>query len=70
MISPDGTTLASTDYGEGYLSTIQLWNLATQKPIAQFEGRAFLSISFSPDGKLLSVGGMRIIDVWQGQYNL
>ncbi|MCB8760057.1 serine/threonine-protein kinase [Planktothrix agardhii] len=65
--SPDGTTLASTDYGEGYLSTIQLWNLATQKPIAQFEGRSFLSISFSPDGKLLSVGGMRIIDVWQGQ---
>jgi FOG: WD40 repeat len=65
--SPDGTTLASTDYGEGYLSTIQLWNLATKKPIAQFEGRSFLSISFSPDGKLLSVGGMGIINVLQGQ---
>lgn len=67
MISPDGTTLASTDYGEGYLSTIQLWNLVTQKAIAQFEGRAFLSISFSPDGKLLSIVVKEKINVWQGQ---
>ena len=65
--SPDSTTLASTDYNGGYNSTIKFWNLATQQAVAELSSNNSLSISFSPDGKLLSIGVGEKINVWQGQ---
>ena len=65
--SPDSTTLASTDYNGGYNSTIKFWNLATQHAVAELSSNNSLSISFSPDGKLLSIGVGEKINVWQGQ---
>ncbi|CAD5971059.1 serine/threonine-protein kinase [Planktothrix agardhii] len=68
--SPDSTTLASTDYNGSYNSTIKFWNLATQQAVAELSSNNSLSISFSPDGKLLSIGVGEKINVWQGQENL
>lgn len=65
--SPDSTTLASTDYNGSYNSTIKFWNLATQQAVAELSGNNSLSISFSPDGKLLSIVVGEKINVWQGQ---
>ncbi|MBD2484490.1 serine/threonine-protein kinase [Planktothrix sp. FACHB-1365] len=65
--SPDGTTLTSTDYDGGYNSTIKFWNLATQQAISELSSNDSLSISFSPDGKLLSIVVKEKINVWQGQ---
>ena len=56
-ISPDGKTLAS-----GGMNAVRLWDLQTGKdataPLAQTQGvspSGIKSVSFSPDGKLLSV---------------
>ncbi len=64
--SPDGTTLVSSGYDQSK-RTIKFWNLATQQVVAELNGDDGVSISFNPDGKLLSIVVGLKINVWQGQ---
>ena len=50
--SPDGTLLASS-----WDNTVELWDVATQEPIADLgHGAEVSAVSFSPDGTLLASG--------------
>lgn len=55
--SPDGTHIA-VGMG-GRQPTVQIWDVATRKPIATFTGhkRNIQSLAFSPDSSLLASGG-------------
>ena len=55
--SPDGTRIAVGMSGRQ--PTLQIWDIATRKPIATFMGhkRGIQSLAFSPDSRLLASGG-------------
>ena len=55
--SPDGTRIAVGMSGRQ--PTVQIWDIATRKPIATFMGhtRSIRSLAFSPDSRLLASGG-------------
>lgn len=55
--SPDGTRIAVGMSGRQ--PTVQIWDIATRKPIATFTGhkRGIQSLAFSPDSRLLASGG-------------
>ena len=53
----DPSLVVSTALDKNYKESINLWKLDdTSEPIATFTGR---SVSFSPDGNLLAIGGLR-----------
>ncbi|HMF18806.1 MAG TPA: sigma-70 family RNA polymerase sigma factor [Gemmataceae bacterium] len=64
--SPDGTILAGASAGDG---TVYLWDVASGQEIRRlkgspgFDGR-FCGLAFSPDGKVLALGG-HALHVWQ-----
>ena len=66
--SPDGTRLATTggewnEAGE-WVGAVQLWDVASRQKIATLdeqEGTSFLTLSFSPDGTLLTF--------WRGEWD-
>jgi WD40 repeat protein len=70
--SPDGKTLASVSgrWGDGNRAPgpgeIKLWDVASQKEIAQLTGHTdrVFSVAFSPDGKTLATGS------WDGTVKL
>ena len=55
--SPDGTRIAVGMSGRQ--PTVQIWDIATRKPITTFIGhkRGIQSLAFSPDSRLLASGG-------------
>ncbi|MDE0397805.1 MAG: hypothetical protein OXL96_08390 [Candidatus Poribacteria bacterium] len=55
--TPDGTRIAVGMSGRQ--PTVQIWDIATRKPIATFTGhkRGIQSLAFSPDSRLLASGG-------------
>ena len=55
--SPDGTHIAVGMSGRQ--PTVQIWDIATRRPIATFMGhkRGIQSLAFSPDSRLLASGG-------------
>lgn len=63
--SPDGTRIAVGMSGRQ--PTVQIWDIATRKPIATFTGhkRGIQSLAFSPDSRLLASGGSDgVIYLW------
>lgn len=63
--SPDGTHIAVGMSGRQ--PTVQIWDIATEKPIATFTGHKYgiQSLAFSPDSSLLaSSGNDRVIYLW------
>jgi WD40 repeat protein len=64
--SPDGKYLAGSMEDKQFQGVLQLWNVATGKPIVTLKGDSdFHSITFSKDGKLLAAGDDRgKIKVW------
>ena len=63
--SPDGTRIA-VGMG-GRQPTVQIWDVATRKPIATFTGhkRNIQSLAFSPNSRLLASGGSDgVIYLW------
>jgi WD40 repeat protein len=79
--SPDGKTLAvgggpvKGPPGSGVTGEIRLWDLATGKHTATFQGHpgegcfsnmfaAAFAVAFSPDGKTLVSGGARTVELW------
>jgi WD40 repeat protein len=80
--SPDGRTLASGGgpvkqrEGVGVTGEIKLWDVATGKNTAAFQGHpgagcfsnmfaVAFSIAFSPDGKTLVSGGANTVELWE-----
>jgi WD40 repeat protein len=65
--SPDGRTLATvtpSSFPSKVPWAIQLWDLKTRRVRAVFNG-GFLSVAFSPDGKLLAGGGFgSMVKLW------
>lgn len=51
-ISPDGEILASL-----MKDSVSLWDIATHKSFAQFWSNQGMALTFSPQGKLIAVGG-------------
>ena len=57
--SPDGTTLAAANNDHTFkIHKVKLWDIATRRNIATFEGhtRSIRSLAFSPDGAILASG--------------
>ncbi|MEH1922056.1 serine/threonine-protein kinase [Nostoc sp.] len=70
-ISPDSTTVATSNNDANSNNIIELWNLATGKQILTFTDRktevhlSILSLAISPDGKILASSSMlQIIKLW------
>ena len=64
--SPDGSTLASGDYGKH----VTLWDVKTRQPIQILSGHSGIvrSVAFSPDGKTLASGSAdKTIILWDTQ---
>ncbi len=64
VFSPDGKMLASAPI---FTNRIQLWDLATGKPVAELSGHraAIVRLRFTPDGKTLASGSIdHTIRIW------
>lgn len=65
--SPDGTILASQHYSEHlgiiYDPWVRLWNVQTGELLAKIDGGG-MSVTFSPDGKLLATTTPGTVRVW------
>jgi RNA polymerase sigma factor (sigma-70 family) len=58
VFSPDGKTVAVAAGGQKN-KTVHLWDVATGKEVRQFQSEwGICSLAFSPDSKILAVGGM------------
>jgi len=57
--SPDGKLLAAVGGASSRFGEVQLWDVATRKPLktAEVGFDVLYGVSFSPDGKLLACGG-------------
>lgn len=63
MFSPDGTKLASGSYNPPAM----LWDTSNWKEIYTFSGNSYdvvYCVAFSPDGKMLALGQLHIIELW------
>jgi WD40 repeat protein len=68
-LSPDGKTLAAMTTDNTGGSTVRYYEAATGKETASFPvNEPVSSLAFSPDGKLLAIGGARI-RLWQAGTN-
>ena len=57
--SPDGLLLASSETNSGYLGIIGVWDVATQRNIANLEDKfGAPSVAFSPNGAVLVSAGL------------
>jgi WD40 repeat protein len=54
VLSPDGRLLATSG---GFYAVPTLWDVATKRPVARFEGNGDLDMRFSNDGKFLTLVG-------------
>jgi len=74
-ISPDGQTLASTAHSEAH-SALKIWNLGTGELIYTLDFLQPITVTFSPDGKMLAGGSSTCHDdgawvsVWQVPFEL
>lgn len=62
-ISPDGKTLASASLD----TTVVLWELQTGQPKQTLKGGFPLSVTFSPDGKILAGGDSAGVMLWDAE---
>ncbi len=62
--SHDGKQLAAAVFRQ---SSAYLWNLATDKQVAQIEHKQIYGLSFGPNGELVTAGWDSVIRFWDGE---